>query len=504
MLLLILAILCFLFAFCGLSVSLSDFDLVDAVLILAFVAAGVLLARAWAKRRKAKKEKAPRENKTATHQSPSNEQMPKDEVVCSYLTRRQEPAADNAPAASHDAPVTPVTVRITTTAGRTDSATSDENKRPLKGSSILQPAKNYVVVDAETTGLDPRHDEIIEIAALRVRNHEAAERFASLVKPQQRISDRITELTGITNEMVQDAPSIGQVLPDFRSFVGGDLIVGHNVNFDINFLYDNSEQCGLGAVENNYLDTLRLSRRLYPEEKHHRLEDLVQRFGVGDNVEHRAMSDVLQTKACYDAMRNDMQARGITMKPPVPTYTVEASNLYNRGEQQRKAGNLDEALSLFDAAAGKGFVTPGLYTSYAMVYRKEKEYQKEIDIIDKGIDRLEYNGWPTADLEERREKAVQLMEKAQADLEAAQSKEEKRQARLEKERLDALEPKEKKPKTRPVLQLDDNMTLIQRYESVTEAARACNITPKGIRDAATGVQKHAGGFCWKYEEQDSE
>ena len=505
MLLLIGSVLCFLFALCGLFVSLSDPDPIDVALILALVAAGVLLARAWAKR-KAEKEKAPRENKTATYQSPCNEQMPKDEVVCSYLTRNQEPVANDAPVAAHGEPSMPVTVRVTTATGRMDSSTSDETKRPLKGDSILQPAKDYVVLDVETTGLDPRHDEIIEIAALRVRNHEAAERFTSLIKPQQRISERITELTGITNEMVQDAPAIAQVMPAFRSFIGDDLLVGHNVNFDINFLYDQSERCGLGAITNNFLDTLRLSRRLYPEEKHHRLEDLVQRFGVGDNVEHRAMSDVLQTKACYDAMRGEIQTCGITMKPPTRTGSSEAMDTYFEGEDLRKAGNLEEALAKFDAAAGKGYVAPALYESFALVYRKQREYQKEIDIIDLGIERLQCKGLSTDRLQDRREKAVQLLAKEQADqqsaLEKAKMKEEKQQARQATGELSAT--KEKKPQGRPILQLDDDGNVVRQYKSIAEAARESGINAKSIREAATGAQRHAGGFCWKYEDQNNE
>ena len=191
----------------------------------------------------------------------------------------------------------------------------------MKGSSIFEPIADYVVLDLEMTGLDPRHDEIIEAAALRVRNHAVTDQFTSLVKPQFPIDAFITELTGITNDMLKDAPDVAQVLPTLRSFIGDDIILGHNVNFDVNFIYDQSERLGLSAFGNDYLDTMRLSRRLYPQERHHRLQDLVERMKVGKDVAHRAMADVEQTKAYYDAMLDEMRLRGITMAELVPKKT---------------------------------------------------------------------------------------------------------------------------------------------------------------------------------------
>lgn len=103
---------------------------------------------------------------------------------------------------------------------------------------VLGPAalKDYVALDLETTGLAPYWDEIIEVGALRVRGGEVSEHFTSLVKPRNEIDEFIIDLTGITNEMVADAPPIGEVLPQLRAFIGQDVVVGHNVNFDVNFL----------------------------------------------------------------------------------------------------------------------------------------------------------------------------------------------------------------------------------------------------------------------------
>ena len=175
--------------------------------------------------------------------------------------------------------------------------------RAHKGKSLLSFPSSYVVLDTETTGLDPRFNEIIELAGVRFEDGVETARFQSLVRPEEEIDEFITALTGITNEMVRYAPSLANVLPAFLSFVGDSTIVGHNANFDVNFLYDGAESLGLPPFSNDFVDTMRISRRLYPEMKHHTLSALIASLGVGDTVEHRALSDCLQTQQCFAIMR---------------------------------------------------------------------------------------------------------------------------------------------------------------------------------------------------------
>lgn len=92
--------------------------------------------------------------------------------------------------------------------------------------------KDYTVIDLETTGTSPYKNEIIEIACLKYRNGEQVEAIQQLVRPRRRISYFIQNFTGITNEMVADAPMIEEVLPAISAFLQGETIVGHNVNFD--------------------------------------------------------------------------------------------------------------------------------------------------------------------------------------------------------------------------------------------------------------------------------
>lgn len=180
-----------------------------------------------------------------------------------------------------------------------------------KGTSLMKVLSDYVVLDLETTGLDPRSCEIIEIGAVRVVNHAVTERFSALVHPETPISPFITSLTGITNAMVAHERSVAEVLPEFLAFAGNAVVVGHNVNFDLGFLCENSLRLTGRSFTNDYIDTLRLSRRLFPNEHHHKLSDLEQRFGLHNESAHRALSDVLLTQECYEILSALGREQGI-------------------------------------------------------------------------------------------------------------------------------------------------------------------------------------------------
>ena len=195
--------------------------------------------------------------------------------------------------------------------------------REHKGASILANKNDYVAFDLETTGLDPRWDDIIEIGAVKVRNGQPADRYEQLINPGRPIPSIITEITGINDDMVKDAPALADILPGFLEWIGDDILLGHNVNFDINFLYDNAEELGEKPVDNDFIDTLRLARYLYPEERHNRLRDLIARFDIAETQQHRALADVEQTVACYQWMLHHMEKNNI----PFPT-----------GEGRRRGG----------------------------------------------------------------------------------------------------------------------------------------------------------------------
>lgn len=171
-------------------------------------------------------------------------------------------------------------------------------------------AKDYVVFDLETTGLSPRFDEIIEISGIRVREHKAAEEFATLVNPGMHIPPAATKVNGITDKMVQDAPLLKEALEQFLAFAGGDILVGHNIHtFDMHFL-NNGALRELGrTISNDYVDTLYLARNCLPQLSHHRLTDVAEHFCIETEGAHRALNDCAMNQQCYEKLREIWEKR---------------------------------------------------------------------------------------------------------------------------------------------------------------------------------------------------
>lgn len=180
--------------------------------------------------------------------------------------------------------------------------------REHKGKSLIALPSNYVAIDTETTGLDPEWDGLIEIAAVRVREGQIVGRFSSLVNPGDYVDEFITELTGITNEMLQAAPTQETVMPRFMEFIEDSILLAHNANFDINFLYDAAEAAGCAPLCNHFVDTMRISRKVFRELPHHRLSDIVTACGVSQSEAHRAEADARAVVECYETMRTKILA----------------------------------------------------------------------------------------------------------------------------------------------------------------------------------------------------
>ena len=109
--------------------------------------------------------------------------------------------------------------------------------------------------------------------------------------------------------MLQAAPFIEDVLPKLSSFVENDIIVGHHVSFDVNFLYDACVSCLNIPFRNDFVDTMRIFRKLHPELQHHRLRDMVDFYNLTDIPSHRAESDCIATFSCFNALKNDVLHR---------------------------------------------------------------------------------------------------------------------------------------------------------------------------------------------------
>ena len=153
--------------------------------------------------------------------------------------------------------------------------------------------KTIVVFDFETTGVDYMNHGITEIGAVKMVNGKAVEQFTTLVKPDYRISEENSKITGITEDMVKDAPKITAVIPDFIKFIDGCTLVAHNADFDMKFLKRFAGASGY-EVKNPVIDSLELARQTLPELKHHDLHTVCDHFSIVFH-HHRALSDAYAT-----------------------------------------------------------------------------------------------------------------------------------------------------------------------------------------------------------------
>jgi len=156
--------------------------------------------------------------------------------------------------------------------------------------------ENVVVIDTETTGFSFNHDELIQIAAARLEKGKIVDWFVTFVNPGQEIPEDIVHLTNISDKEVENAPTPQEALSQLVEFAGNALMVAHNIGFDRTFVTRHPE--GYPLLENQWIDTLDLSRIAVPRLKSHRLIDLVHTFGAPTST-HRADDDVAATCVIY-------------------------------------------------------------------------------------------------------------------------------------------------------------------------------------------------------------
>lgn len=155
--------------------------------------------------------------------------------------------------------------------------------------------ENTTIFDFETTGLSPVNDQIIEVAAIRMRNGKCVGEFSIIINPQVDVPEFITNLTGITNEDVRNQPTLGEVLPFFLDFIGDSLLVAHNAAFDLAFLQAKKNQFGIGSeVHNSFLDTRTICIARFPYQSH-KLEVMCKQLEIPLEGAHRALNDVRAT-----------------------------------------------------------------------------------------------------------------------------------------------------------------------------------------------------------------
>ena len=176
---------------------------------------------------------------------------------------------------------------------------------------------SYAAVDLETTGLNPKTDKIIEIAAIRVIDGQITAEKTTFVNPHQALSPDIRSLTGICDEMLADAPDIGQVIGEYVEFARDLPLLGHNIRFDYSFLKHAAVNHDL-EFEKEGLDTLRFCRAFMPKEIPKSLGSACAYYQVKHGNAHRAMGDARAAHELYQALAAAVGEGGAEILAPGP------------------------------------------------------------------------------------------------------------------------------------------------------------------------------------------
>jgi DNA polymerase-3 subunit epsilon len=170
----------------------------------------------------------------------------------------------------------------------------------------------FIVFDLETTGGNPERNGITEICALKVRDGEVVDRFYSLVNPMINIPPIVRKMTGITNQMVANAPVIHEIFPDFATFIGQDVLVSHNTIGDLIFLRHFAKETLNRDLSNFFLCTHLLVEKLCPEAPDKSLKGLSRYFNLSGENFHRAEADAIQTLELFKVLSRKLKDRGVT------------------------------------------------------------------------------------------------------------------------------------------------------------------------------------------------
>lgn len=202
----------------------------------------------------------------------------------------------------------------------------DDCKPIVMKSNQMDFNQTFIVLDIETTGLNPKQDKITEIGAIKIKNLKEIDSFQAFVNPGIPIPQKIIELTGITDDMVRDAGMIEEILPEFKEFVGDGVLVAHNASFDMGFIRYNAKKLNI-EFKNPLLDTLALSRALFKDLKKHKLDVIARHLDVDLENHHRALDDARATGKILIKMIDIMLDMGVNTLNEINTHISADTNL---------------------------------------------------------------------------------------------------------------------------------------------------------------------------------
>ncbi|MCM1009606.1 MAG: 3'-5' exonuclease [Fusobacterium sp.] len=160
-----------------------------------------------------------------------------------------------------------------------------------------------IVLDTETTGLDFTRERLVEFAAVRLENGKIKDEFQTLINPEQHIRKSSIAIHGITQEMVEDAPTEAEAMPKIMEFIGDYPIVAHNAIFDYSFLNEASKRVFGKELENPRIDSQQMFRECFPDLESHGLDALSKKFSVELINHHRAMADTMALALSYPKLK---------------------------------------------------------------------------------------------------------------------------------------------------------------------------------------------------------
>ncbi|WP_418585397.1 PolC-type DNA polymerase III [Intestinibacter sp.] len=185
----------------------------------------------------------------------------------------------------------------------------EDNAPIIRDANDKDLSQTFVVFDLETTGFSNKNDKITEIGAVKVKNFEIVDRFNELINPEKDISYKVQELTGITNDLIKDKPTIEEILPRFMEFIGDSVLVAHNAEFDIGFINQKCKEMNI-EFKNKSVDTLMLARILLPHLKRFKLNNLTKELGVPLHNHHRAVDDAAATAQIFIKFLEMLEKKG--------------------------------------------------------------------------------------------------------------------------------------------------------------------------------------------------
>ncbi len=207
---------------------------------------------------------------------------------------------------------------------------------------------SYISIDLETTGLNPKLDKIMEIGGVKVLDGKVTDTFSTFVNPGMKLKEQVVELTGIRDEMLTDAPTLDEVMPELMAFLEELPLLGHRVLFDYSFLKKAAVDRKL-TFEKNGLDTLKIARRYLPGLERRTLEYLCNHYGIWHTA-HRALGDAMATHELYQILAGDYcVGQDDLFCPKKLIFQVKRDTSITKAQKERLYRLLDQHKIVIDA-----------------------------------------------------------------------------------------------------------------------------------------------------------